>query len=96
MLAEHHQKKVEGFGLVYLEAAAQSLPSIASPMGGVPEVVIQNKTGCLIEEHTPQAVAKTIQHLLANPEKVKTFGENALEWAKTFTWEACARNTYSR
>jgi len=64
-------------------------------MGGVPEVVIHNKTGYLIEEHTPQAVAKTLQHLLANPQKVKAYGESALEWAKTFTWEACAKNTYS-
>jgi len=96
MLAEHHPKKVEGFGLVYLEAAAQSLPSIASPMGGVPEVVIHKKTGYLIEEYTPQSVAKALQHLLANPQKVKACGENALEWAKGFTWEACAKNTYSR
>lgn len=96
MLAEHHPKKVEGFGLVYLEAAAQSLPSIASPMGGVPEVVIHNKTGYLIEEHTPQAVAKTLQDLLENPQKVKAFGKSALEWAKGFTWEACAKSTYSR
>jgi glycosyltransferase involved in cell wall biosynthesis len=65
-------------------------------MGGVPEVVIHNKTGYLIEEHTPQAVAKTLQHLLENPQKVKAFGKSALEWAKAFTWEACAKNTYSR
>ena len=95
MLAEPHPKKVEGFGLVYLEAAAQSLPSIATPMGGVPEVVIHDKTGYLVEEQTPQAAAKTIAHLLDNPELVKTYGQNALEWAKTFTWKRCAEQTYN-
>lgn len=96
MLAEPHPKKVEGFGLVYLEAAAQSLPSLATPMGGVPEVVIHNKTGYLVEERTPQSVAKAIRYLLENPELISAYGQNALEWAKTFTWQRCAEQTYNR
>lgn len=96
MLAEPHPKKVEGFGLVYLEAAAQSLPSLVTPMGGVPEVVVHNKTGYWVDEQTPQSAAKAIQYLLDNPQLVKTYGQNALEWAKTFTWQRCAEQTYDR
>lgn len=96
MLAEHHPKRVEGFGLVYLEAAAQSLPSLASPMGGVPEVVIHDKTGFMVDEYTPEAVAKALSHLIANPQLVTSYGENAQEWAKTFTWKSCAEKTYNK
>jgi glycosyltransferase involved in cell wall biosynthesis len=96
MLAEHHPKKVEGFGLVYLEAAAQALPSLASPMGGVPEVVIHDKTGYMVDEYTPDAVAKALKYLIDNPQLVKTYGENAQEWATTFTWKNCAEKTYNR
>jgi phosphatidyl-myo-inositol dimannoside synthase len=96
MLGEHHPKKVEGFGLVYLEAAAQSLPSLAAPMGGVPEVVVHNKTGYLVEEQTPESATKALKHLLDNSELVSAYGQNALEWAKTFTWQRCAAQTYNR
>src|ERR1700733_5451928 len=38
----------EGFGLVYLEAGACGLPSVATPVGGFPEAVIAGKTGLLV------------------------------------------------
>src|SRR5713226_5051893 len=39
--------RVEGFGLVYLEAAAGGLPSVATAIGGVPDAGIPAKTGLL-------------------------------------------------
>lgn len=96
MIAEAHPKKVEGFGLVYLEAASQALPSLATPIGGVPEVVIHDKTGYLVEERTPNAVADALKTLLNSPGLVETYSRNALEWAKNFTWQRCASQTYER
>ena len=40
--------RVEGFGLVYLEAAACGLPSIATAIGGVPDAVLTDETGILV------------------------------------------------
>ena len=40
--------RVEGFGLVYLEAAAGGLPSIATAVGGVPDAVLADETGILV------------------------------------------------
>ena len=49
--------RVEGFGLVYLEAAAGGLPSIATAVGGVPDAVLADETGILVppdvDEHCP-------------------------------------------
>ena len=40
-----HETRIEGFGLAYLEAASQGVPSIAGRAGGVPEVVLDGETG---------------------------------------------------
>jgi phosphatidylinositol alpha-1,6-mannosyltransferase len=43
-----HGQSVEGFGLVYLEAAAHSLPIVAHRVGGVSEAVRDGVTGLLV------------------------------------------------
>ena len=45
MTSVHHGESVEGFGLVYLEAAAHGLPVVAHDVGGVSEAVLDGKTG---------------------------------------------------
>lgn len=94
MPGEPDPKKVEGFGLVYLEAAAQELPSIASNLGAAPEVVLDNRTGWLVEPANTQMLSTTIAKLLENSELVHVAGEQARQFASQFTWEQCARITY--
>ena len=53
--------RVEGFGLVYLEAGAAGLPSIATEVGGVPDAVLADETGILVPpsvESISQAIAE--------------------------------------
>ncbi len=49
MTSMPHKQSVEGFGLVYLEAGAHGLPIVAHAIGGVPEAVIHDYTGLLVE-----------------------------------------------
>ena len=42
---------IEGFGIVYIEAAFFAIPSIASNVGGTPEAVIDNSTGKIINNN---------------------------------------------
>lgn len=58
---------VEGFGLVFLEAAAFGVPSVAGEGGGVSEAVIEGKTGLLVDPRDEQAIAGAIRRLLDNP-----------------------------
>jgi phosphatidylinositol alpha-1,6-mannosyltransferase len=88
-------RKVEGFGLVYLEAAAQGLPSIATPVGGVPEVVIDGTTGWLLEGDAPEELAKIFSALLKDPAQVSACGASARERAGSFSWRRCAEQTYN-
>ncbi len=94
MPGEPDGQKVEGFGLVYLEAAAQGLPSLASSVGAVPEVVLDERTGWLVEPLQHEAVAAKLMNLLTDRERLKAAGDQAKEFARKFTWKRCAEITY--
>ncbi|HVE95442.1 MAG TPA: glycosyltransferase family 4 protein, partial [Pseudonocardiaceae bacterium] len=59
---------VEGFGLVFLEAAATGLPVVAGDAGGAREAVRVGETGDLVNGRDVAAVARTVGALLADPE----------------------------
>lgn len=94
MPGEPDPQKVEGFGLVYLEAAAQALPSLASQLGAVPEVVEHRKTGWLVPPAQPTAIAAALTTLLGDQSLLLSLGESAKAKAMLYTWERCARLTY--
>jgi glycosyltransferase involved in cell wall biosynthesis len=94
MPGEIYSEKVEGFGLAYLEAAAAGLPSIASRIGGVPEVVIHEKTGILIEPGDSNGLATVLTRALNENEYRAAMGREAREHARRFDWDRCAKLTY--
>lgn len=61
--------RVEGLGLVLLEAAATGVPAVGSRLGGIPEGVIDGRTGYLVPERDPAALAVRIGELLDDPAK---------------------------
>jgi glycosyltransferase involved in cell wall biosynthesis len=94
MPGEVNPRKVEGFGLVYLEAAAQGLPSLASSVGAVSEVVLDGQTGWMVPPSDSTAVVGALTKLLDDRQLLQTVGQAAKARAATFTWERCARLTY--
>ncbi len=91
--SQTHGTKVEGFGLVFLEAAGSALPSIASNAGAVPEVVQTNRTGILVEPDNEEKLTEALQIMLSNPELRRSFGSAAAAWAESFTWLRCVEST---
>jgi colanic acid/amylovoran biosynthesis glycosyltransferase len=59
--------RVEGLGMVLLEAAATGLPMIGSRIGGIPESVMDGETGFLVPERDAAALAARMSALLADP-----------------------------
>ena len=57
---------VEGFGIVFLEAAACGLPVVAGRSGGVPDAVSDNVTGLLVDGSSVSEVAAAIVRLLTD------------------------------
>lgn len=58
----------DGIPTVLLEAMAMEIPVVASRVSGIPELVIDDKTGLLVEPDDPAALAAALARLLADPE----------------------------
>lgn len=62
---------------VILEAMAAGRPVVATRVGGTPELVIDGKTGLLVERHAPAELAEAIVRVLDDPELGATLGRGA-------------------
>ena len=68
----------EGFGIVFLEAAACAVPQVAGASGGAAEAVVDGETGLVVDPpEDVQAVAGAIDSLLADPERARALGQAA-------------------
>ncbi len=80
---------VEGFGLVYLEAAWFGVPSLAGLAGGAADAVVQDETGLLVDGSDPAAVREGLARLLADSVLRERMGTAAqLRTRQNFTWES--------
>jgi phosphatidylinositol alpha-1,6-mannosyltransferase len=78
----------EGFGLVYLEAAAFGLPVVAGDEGGPREAVVQEETGLLVDPTDTGAVASALIRLLKSPEEAHRMGMRGRERTQiAFTYD---------
>jgi D-inositol-3-phosphate glycosyltransferase len=77
----------ESFGLVALEAMAAGVPVVASRVGGLPYVVVDGSSGCLVSGHDPAAYAAALESILFDPARAASLSEGALHRAGEFSWE---------
>jgi len=83
---------IEGFGIVFLEAAAAGVPSICGNSGGQMEAVRDGETGLVVDGREPANIAAALRQLVENPERRRDMGRNGRRWAARFDWEqVCAR-----
>lgn len=66
----------ESFGVSILEASSCALPVIASNVGGIPEVVENEKTGFLVEKDSVEEIVKAMKNLLSDKQLRVKMGEN--------------------
>jgi glycosyltransferase involved in cell wall biosynthesis len=85
---------LEGFGLAYVEAALHGIPSVASPAGGVPYVVLDKKTGLVVEQ-TASAVAGALERLHSDPGYARALGERARQHALEQFTDTVMANHYA-
>lgn len=75
----------EGFGGSILEAYAEGLPVIASKTGGLPELVEDGKTGCLVPVDDAHTLAEKIVYLKNNTDARKKFSYAVLNLVKDYS-----------
>jgi phosphatidyl-myo-inositol dimannoside synthase len=80
---------VEGFGIVFLEAALHGKAAIGGRNGGVSDAIVDGVTGLLVDmEPDPvAAVATALDTLMRDPDRTRAMGQRAYERAATdFRW----------
>jgi len=85
----------EGFGLVFLEAAACGTPSVGGRAGGAVDAVQHNETGVLVDGTDVSAIAFAVTEMLTDEVKRKAMGQAAMEFAQTQGWPVKAGEVLS-
>lgn len=82
----------EGFGIVFLEAAACGVPQIAGSSGGAAEAVADGETGLVVDDPTSVAeLAEALRTLLVDPQRRRKMGELARSRAeREFSYDVLA------
>lgn len=80
-------KDIEGFGMVFLEAAMAGLPVLAGESGGAIEAIEDQVTGYLINPHNPREIAEAIKWLMKDEALRARMGQAGKERAeREFRW----------
>jgi glycosyltransferase involved in cell wall biosynthesis len=69
--------RVEGLGMVLLEAAATGIPVVATTVGGIPEGVVDGHTGFLVAERDALALSRRMSTLLQSASLRRSMGHQA-------------------
>jgi glycosyltransferase involved in cell wall biosynthesis len=84
----------EPFGIVPLEAMACGVPVVASAVGGLTDTVVDGVTGVLVPPRDPNALARALKSLLADPARREAYGLAGADRVQArYTWDRVAQDT---
>ena len=81
-----HKKSVEGFGIVYLEAAQYGIPSLGGKDGGASDAIDHDKTGLICDGNNLEDIYSSLVSMIENKKYIE-FGKNAKEYVSKFEWK---------
>lgn len=77
----------EPFGIAIIEALSHKLPVVATNIGAIPDLVVNEENGYLIEPCDSKQLAEKLIGLISDPEKCRRFGEKGHALiAQKYTW----------
>src|SRR3989344_2027580 len=77
----------EGFGLVFLEAAAAGLPVVGTSNNGIGDAMENDYNGILVDQNDINGTAEAINKILSDHDLMEKFSRNSYELAKEHTLE---------
>lgn len=80
----------EAFPLVVLESYAAGKPIVATAIPGIADLIEESKTGTLVPEEDPAALARAMRELLENPARAGAMGESVTGIARRYSWDSVA------
>jgi len=85
---------IEGFGIVYLEAAVMGKAVIGGKSGGTDDAIVEGVTGLRVDGAKVEDISSAVISLLADPEKARAMGENGRRRVeKEFSWDSVFQQT---
>lgn len=72
--SRREEKSVEGFGIALAEASASGLPVVGGRSGGMPDAVLDGKTGLLVDAEDAGAVTAAVRRLLNDHDLARRLG----------------------
>ncbi|MCB0333217.1 MAG: glycosyltransferase, partial [Bdellovibrionales bacterium] len=79
------------FPLTSIEAQTTGCPVVTFDVGGLKEGVIQGETGVVLSDITEDALTRTLDQLLSNPQQLQEMSRNALAKQRPYyNWERVA------
>lgn len=81
----------EGWGLTVIEANGYGCPAVAYDVPGLRAAIRHGETGLLARDDA--AFRRALSFFLRSHEARRYYSESAREWARRFSWDACARET---
>jgi len=86
----------EAFGIYLTEAMAAGIPIVQPALGAFPEIVLSSGGGVIYQDNTPQALAETLEELLADTAKLEALSSHARQSIeKTFNIHALSKEMAS-
>lgn len=87
MPSREQERDVEGFGLVFLEASASGKPVVGGRSGGIPDALVEGRTGLLVDPQDPDDIAAALTRLLGDEPLARRLGEQGrARVVSDFTW----------
>ncbi len=81
-----NKTSVEGFGIVYIEAAQYRIPSLGGKDGGASDAIQHNKTGLICDGNNLDDIYTSLNSMIENKKYIE-LGKNAQEYVSKFQWD---------
>jgi len=85
----------DALGVVIIEAMASGLPCVGSRIGGIPETIVDGRTGTLVEPGDQAGLADALTGVLSDPQTAEQMGTLGRQQAReAFSWRKIAAETF--
>lgn len=82
----------ETFGLILLEGMAAGFPIACSNRSAMPEIL--KDAGFYFDPEAKQSIVNALEEMLNSPKEREIRAQKAFEYAKNYSWEKCAQDTF--